>query len=160
MLKPFSLIFFMLVMIWTGSIFLTSSPSARVERACVPVTVADKVVVAIVQLLHEPWAFDAHQGMLNFEYGCQFTVWKTFYEEALEKPVQGKGGAPNKAPAIPEALPQTQHVAPQKQPVEPSEPNGFVEVPVNAPSRKVSPEKPANDIPEPVKPMPSYLDTK
>lgn len=85
MLKPFSMIFFILVMVWTGAIFLTSNAATRIERACVPTTVADKIVVAVVQLVYEPWAIDAHQAMLNLEYGCKFTVWKTFYEDVLER---------------------------------------------------------------------------
>lgn len=85
MLKPFSMIFFILVMVWTGAIFLTSSAATRIERACVPATVADKIVVAIVQLAYEPWAMDAHQMMLNLEYGCKYTVWKTFYEDVLDR---------------------------------------------------------------------------
>jgi hypothetical protein len=80
-LKPFSMIFFIAVMVWIGSIFVTSDPQTRIERACVPATFADKVLVAVVQVIHEPYAMGAHEMMLAVEYGCRFTVWKTFYEE-------------------------------------------------------------------------------
>lgn len=81
MLKPFGMIFFVVVMVWFGAIFVTSNPSSRIERTCIPISLMDRVVVATVQLLHEPWAADAHIYMKNFEYGCQFTIWKTFYED-------------------------------------------------------------------------------
>jgi len=80
MLKPFSMIFFILVMVWAGGILVTSDPRLRIERACVPVSYLDKAVVAVVQLVHEPFAMSTHRLMMRIEYGCQFTVWKTFYE--------------------------------------------------------------------------------
>ncbi len=81
MLKPFSMIFFVLVMVWAGSILVTSSPQARIDRGCAPATLADKILVAVVQVIHEPFAEDAHEMMLHFEYGCRFTLWKVFYED-------------------------------------------------------------------------------
>ena len=80
MLKPFSMIFFILVMVWAGGILVSSDPNTRIERACVPVSYLDKAVVAVVQLVHEPFAMSTHRLMVRIEYGCQFTVWKTFYE--------------------------------------------------------------------------------
>lgn len=68
-------------MVWIGGIFVTSDPRTRIDRACVPVTFADSLLVAVVQVIHEPYAMGAHEMMLSVEYGCKFTVWKTFYEE-------------------------------------------------------------------------------
>lgn len=81
MLRPFSMIFFIAVMVWVGGIFITSDPRTRIDRACLPVTYADSMLVAVVQVIHEPYAMGAHQMMLAFEYGCKFTVWKMFYEK-------------------------------------------------------------------------------
>lgn len=81
MLKPFSMIFFIAVMVWIGGIFITSNPQTRIDRACLPATFADRVLVAVVQVIHEPYAMGAHEMMLAVEYGCKFTVWKTFYED-------------------------------------------------------------------------------
>ncbi len=68
-------------MVWVGGIFVTSDPRTRIERACLPVTFAESVLVAVVQIVHEPYAMGTHQMMLSIEYGCKFTVWKTFYED-------------------------------------------------------------------------------
>lgn len=89
MLKPFSMIFFILVMVWAGGILVSSDPNTRIERACVPVSYLDKAVVAVVQLVHEPFAMSTHRLMVRIEYGCQFTVWKTFYE-GTEKAAEDK----------------------------------------------------------------------
>lgn len=145
MLKPFSMIFFILVMVWTGAIFLTSSPATRIERACVPATVADKIVVAIVQLAYEPWALDAHQMMLNVEYGCKYTVWKTFYEDVLDRSgteVPAVKAQPTQK--VPTAAPQS---APQKE--QQSQP---------VPKQTEAVEEP--HTPEKAKPLPNYMETK
>lgn len=75
------MIFFIAVMVWIGGIFITSNPQTRIDRACLPATFADRVLVAVVQVIHEPYAMGAHEMMLAVEYGCKFTVWKTFYED-------------------------------------------------------------------------------
>lgn len=80
-LKPFSMLFFIVVMVWVGGIFLTTNPTTRIDRACSPVTFADRILVALVQVIHEPYALGTHEVMLSVEYACKFTVWKTFYED-------------------------------------------------------------------------------
>jgi len=95
------MIFFIAVMVWVGGIFVTSDPRTRIDRACLPVTFADSVLVAVVQIIHEPYAMGAHQMMLSIEYGCKFTVWKTFYEvresaTRFEQPKAAQKSAPRK----------------------------------------------------------------
>ena len=153
MLNPFSMIFFVLVMAWTGSIFLTSNSEARIERACSPVTISDKVVVAAVQLMHEPWALDAHKMMLGAEYSCRFAVWKVFYEDALEHGAytQGPADFPKlSAPKVPLLAPPV-HMkrADPEQPTARAQEQETVEIKVPNQSTDATP-----------KPLPSYLDTK
>jgi hypothetical protein len=103
-LKPFAMLFFIVVMVWVGAILVTSNASKRIERACFPVGLMDRVVVATVQLLHEPWAADAHHYMKSIEYGCQFTVWKTFYEDLRgERPVPGGSSQTEETPSVSES---------------------------------------------------------
>ena len=122
MLKPFSMIFFIMVMVWAGSIFVSSDANTRIERSCAPISYIDKMVVAVVQLVHEPYALPTHELMLRLEHGCRFTVWKTFYEQPnVVVPVDVPPGrsvpqernAPleqnNKnVPVVPAAVPQAQ----------------------------------------------------
>jgi hypothetical protein len=147
MLKPFSMIFFILVMVWTGAIFLTSSAATRIERACIPATVTDKIVVSIVQLVYEPWAMDAHQMMLNVEYGCKYTVWKTFYEDVLDKSgaQEVTPKAAHAASAVPQATPAVQQQQKQVKPVD----------------AQVSPAEEAKSTDaDGKKPIPNYMDSK
>jgi hypothetical protein len=161
-LKPFAMIFFVLVMVWIGAILVTSNPSSRIDRACFPIALLDRVVVATVQLLHEPWAADAHHYMRSFEYGCQFTIWKTFYEESgTSKPTQegtkpvastaaqkakaGTASAPRSTDAVKSAGPEA----------DASKPTGQTSA---APRTLEEPEKRAEE-PKPAAPS-SYFDEK
>lgn len=137
MLKPFSMIFFIAVMVWIGGIFVTSDPRTRIDRACVPVTFADSLLVAVVQVIHEPYAMGAHEMMMSVEYGCKFTVWKTFYEERE---------IAKQAPR-PKAAPQQSASRAAEQQVRPAE---------------VSTEKKEQmtEVHVVTKPLPAYLDNK
>lgn len=149
MLKPFSMIFFILVMVWMGGIFLTSNTQTRIERACSPVTVSDKIVVAMVQLVYEQWALDAHKMMLQMEYGCRYTVWKTFYEDVLDRSATTtpviKESKPSAAAAPP--APASTTTATKKTAVAPAD-----ERPV-----EVAPQKAPGEA-KPAKPLPSYME--
>lgn len=146
MLKPFSMIFFILVMVWMGGIFLTSNTQTRIERACSPVTVSDKIVVAMVQLVYEEWALDAHKMMLQMEYGCRYTVWKTFYEDVLDRSATTTPVAKPSAASAPPA-PASTTTATKKTAVAPAD-----ERPV-----EVVPQKPSGEA-KPAKPLPSYME--
>jgi len=143
-LKPFSMIFFIAVMVWIGGIFVTSDPRARIDRACLPVTFADSLLVAVVQVIHEPYAMGAHEMMLSVEYGCKFTVWKSFYEER-EAAVQVEQP---RSTASQKVLPQTSRVVEEQKPV----------------SAKRSPQtdqkEALTEVQVTSKPLPNYLDNK
>lgn len=81
MLKPFSLIFFVAVMVWLGSIFITTDPQERMDRSCVPVQVTDKAATAAMQLIDTGWGQATHQMFQNLHYGCRFVIWRVFYED-------------------------------------------------------------------------------
>lgn len=144
MLKPFSMIFFIAVMVWIGGIFVTSDPRARIDRACLPVTFADSLLVAVVQVIHEPYAMGAHEMMLSIEYGCKFTVWKSFYEE------RNKTGAAEKSETI---TPKKS----QANPVRSSEQQNPVTLPNKAQSE---PKEALTEVNVTSKPLPVYLENK
>lgn len=143
-LKPFSMIFFIAVMVWVGGIFITSEPRTRIDRACLPVTYADNMIIAVVQVIHEPYAMGAHQMMLAVEYGCKFTVWKTFYEKReLESRVEQTTSVSNPKP--PTEAPRTSEL-----PKPPSSPT------LKTPEKKEQ----VSDAPVTAKPLPRYLENK
>jgi len=88
MLKPFSLIFFILVMAWIGAIFVSSDPQVRMDRTCVPVEYMDKAGTGGMQLVDPVWGQATHKFFENMQYGCRFVVWRVFYEDEWKKAQQ------------------------------------------------------------------------
>lgn len=91
MLKPFSLVFFILVMAWLGAIFVTSDPQKRIERTCSPVEYVDKAASSGMQLVDAAWGSSTHNFFVNAHYGCRFVVWRMFYEEEWQKSLGTEG---------------------------------------------------------------------
>lgn len=80
MLKPFSLIFFVVVMIWVGSILVTTKPTERMDRGCFPMEVLDRTLTSGLLLVNASWAPGGHELFQSWTAGCKFVVWKIFYE--------------------------------------------------------------------------------
>jgi hypothetical protein len=89
MLKPFSLIFFVVVMVWLGSIFVSTDPQVRLERSCSPVVVMDRVGTSAMQVLHSSWGPPTHEFFGAIHYGCRYVVWSVFYEDDWRRAQQG-----------------------------------------------------------------------
>lgn len=94
MLKPFSLIFFIVVMVWMGGIFVSTDPQVRMDRTCVPVEYMDKAGSGAMQLIDPGWGHATHKFFQNMQYGCRFVVWRVFYEEDWKRAQQQSQGRP------------------------------------------------------------------
>ncbi len=105
MLKPFSLIFFVLVMVWFGSIFITTDPQVRMDRSCVPVSIVDKAATSGMMLLNDGWATGTHKLFEEAHYGCRFIIWRMFYEEDWQKARQAQQAAQQAGEAQPAPTP-------------------------------------------------------
>lgn len=92
MFKPFSIVFFILVFVWFGSILITTDPQERMDRGCFPVTIMDKVGSAGMQVLNDPWGEATHKFFERTHYACRYVVWKTFYEEDWNRAQSQDGG--------------------------------------------------------------------
>lgn len=81
MLKPFSLLFFIVVLTWVVRIFLTTDGSVRIERACEPVEIFGKVSVSATALVADQFTDEMQVTMNQWVYGCRYMVWRSVYEE-------------------------------------------------------------------------------
>jgi hypothetical protein len=81
MLKPFSLIFFVAVFLWLGSIVITSDPSTRINRTCEPVNIVGGLSVSVTMLANSGMAPSVQHFFDSFNYGCRYTVWRQFFEQ-------------------------------------------------------------------------------
>lgn len=93
MFKPFSLVFFIAVLAWIGSVLITTDPQKRIDRFCVPVEYTDRAATSGMQLLDASWGASTHKFFENIQYGCRFVVWKMFYEEEWNRSRETPNGA-------------------------------------------------------------------
>lgn len=79
-LKPFSMLLFVMVMIWIGSIMITTDPMTRVGRACEPVNQAGVFSTSIAALASPGMPPVVKAWFDERTYECRFAVWRQFYE--------------------------------------------------------------------------------
>lgn len=69
---------FLAFILW---IILATSPSNRMEHACSPVGWVGNVSVSLVALAAPSYQNDVQKWFDKFEYGCQYTLWRLFYQK-------------------------------------------------------------------------------
>lgn len=66
-------------------IIAASTPAQRIENACRPIGWSGNVVTSLSALVL-PNQQTKMQGWFDkFEYGCRYTVWRLFYQEAYNQ---------------------------------------------------------------------------
>lgn len=81
MAKPFATFFFILCMVWLGSIFVTSDPNLRIERTCKPITWVGKLVGSVASASNTGNESSINGGFYPVVQGCKTVVWKLFYQD-------------------------------------------------------------------------------
>lgn len=118
MFKPFALFFFVLTLVWAGSIAVTTDPYVRLHRAALPIAIIGKGTVAVVVQIEPKWAAPTYNFFLKTEHGFKYMLWSVFYEDewravreggeaaAASQPGPGAASAPTggaQQPAVPGA---------------------------------------------------------
>lgn len=62
-------------------IFLAPNPDTRIERACSPVTWGGNVATSLAALTTPAFQVSVQQGMDKLDYGCQYAIWRLFYQK-------------------------------------------------------------------------------
>lgn len=111
MFKPFALFFFVLTLVWAGSIVVTTDPHTRLHRAALPIALFGKGTVAIVVQVEPEWASSTYNFFLSAEHGFKYMLWSVFYEDewravregerpgAVDQPAAARSQAAASAPA-------------------------------------------------------------
>lgn len=69
-----------------GWIFITPNASERINRVCAPTGWLGDVAVSITVLLgFEGQVPNVKYYSDKFEYGCRYTIWRSFYEAAYNE---------------------------------------------------------------------------
>jgi hypothetical protein len=73
-----------LLLVGVGSIFISTSPRERLERACAPVGWMGKVATSVSMLTttSEETPLATQRWFDSLNYSCQYTLWRQFYEES------------------------------------------------------------------------------
>jgi hypothetical protein len=122
----------LLFLAFVGWIFVSSSPTQRIEHFCQPVGWAGNVSTSVTALLVPTQQVSVQRWFDKFEYGCQYMTWRLLYQaeynkalgldkngapltqtgaQAPVKAAEGTTAAPNTAPAQSATAPAAEKVA-------------------------------------------------
>jgi hypothetical protein len=78
--KPFSVLIGVGMFLFVGSILMESSPQSRLNMACAPVRWTGNIMGSMAALTDSEKVIDRIAvGTDEFDYGCQFTLWRLIY---------------------------------------------------------------------------------
>jgi hypothetical protein len=78
--KPFSALIGVGMFLFVGAILLESTPTARLSLTCAPVRWTGNVMGSMAALTDSEKIIERiAQGTDDFDYGCQFTLWRLIY---------------------------------------------------------------------------------
>lgn len=108
LIKPFSGILGVLVLLYIGWVFLAGHPSERIDRGCRPIGWAGNVLTSVAAVAAPSFAQATHRVFKNTEYTCQYAVWRLMYErewyehqkDAQAAGIKQNGAAEGRAPAL------------------------------------------------------------
>lgn len=79
--KPFATAFFLLCLLWLGSIFVTSNDQLRMERTCAPVGWIGKLSASVMSLASPDLETATHKTFKKGTDSCQYVVYRQFYSD-------------------------------------------------------------------------------
>jgi len=84
-MKWWSTLLFIVAMFFLGFIILASTPSGRIQRACLPVEGGGNVLTALVTVFKRDWEDGMREGSAKVTHSCRFFIFKVFYADELER---------------------------------------------------------------------------
>lgn len=85
----------LLFLAFVGWIFVSSSPTQRIEHFCKPVGWAGNISTSVTALLVPTQQVSVQKWFDKFEYGCQYMTWRLLYQAEYNKAMGlDKNGAP------------------------------------------------------------------
>lgn len=93
--SAFGMLTSLLFLVYVGWMFIAPDPMVRIERACKPVEWTGNLAVSITALTIDSATTGTRQAFENLTYGCEYSIWRLFYEEEYAKaaPETWEGGA-------------------------------------------------------------------
>lgn len=88
--KPFELIFFISVMVWTGLIAISDGPRSRIEMVCKPVEWSGRVAGSVASIGSVSAEEKTKSFFADRTQECRMVIFKQFYEETYKDLVRTK----------------------------------------------------------------------
>jgi hypothetical protein len=71
-------------------VLLAPNPSMRINRVCRPIAWAGSGVVSLTALTAPKYESDAQEGGNRVVYGCEYSIWRLFYQKDYDKYLAGQ----------------------------------------------------------------------
>lgn len=86
--KPFLAVFFLLCVIWMGTILIAGNPLARIDRTCSPINWGNTFFTSITRLLAPSYAPKVDAFFAGRFSDCRYLVFQQFYENTYREMTQ------------------------------------------------------------------------
>jgi len=80
LIKPFSGILGVSVLVFVAWVFLASTPGERIDRGCRPIGWMGNLLTSVFAVGAPSFSEAIHKGFRNTEYTCQYAIWRLFFE--------------------------------------------------------------------------------
>lgn len=81
LMKPFSSLLGIGLLVFIGWIAIGGQPTVRIERFCSPVSWTGNIVTSLFELGAPSIVPYISNGFSNTEYGCRYATWRVLYEK-------------------------------------------------------------------------------
>jgi hypothetical protein len=75
----------LLFLAFVGWIFISASPTQRIDHACRPVGWVGNIATSVTSLLVQSQQANVQKWFDKFEYGCQYMTWRLIYQADYNK---------------------------------------------------------------------------
>lgn len=96
--KEFWGLLFLSFVVW---ILIATTPQDRMAHACRPIGWGGNVMTSLTALVMPSQQQNVQTWFNKFEYGCQYTVWRLFYQDEYNKYMSSQGTTPAQAVSAP-----------------------------------------------------------
>lgn len=75
----------LLFLAFVGYVFFATSPSERMGRVCSPIDWVGNASTSLTALVTPQYQFNVQNAFDKVDYGCQFLLWRMFYQAEYNK---------------------------------------------------------------------------
>jgi hypothetical protein len=74
-------VFTVICFVWIFWCLFSNNPYTRLDRACKPIEKTGNVTTSVALMFSQKAAQATNKTFMHIDYGCEFTLWRLFYEK-------------------------------------------------------------------------------